>query len=309
MKKFIVLLVLSAFSLNAQEMANDVEITAYINENNTNIPAEARQIMLNKLADLLTKNGVSKGINTDIILTANTNLLGQEITPTAPANFVVELSVNLYIGNGIDGNLFNSTQISVAGVGQSETKAYIDAIKKLSYNNKKIEQLIFDAKVKIKQYYNERCDLIIAEAKRLEKTNNYDAALYKLLSIPLVSTKCYSKSISLADAIFQKSIDFDCRTKLNTARQIFNASPNEIGAFDASRILMQVNPNSKCFPEVRSFGNEISKKMRENDARDWNVFYENAVGLEKDRIQAMKEIGKAFGLGQPRQVINNIRWW
>jgi 5'-3' exonuclease len=72
---------------------------------------------------------------------------------------------------------------------------------------------------------------------------------------------------------------------------------------------MTINPEATCINEAKAFGNEISKKMKENDTREWKLYYEKEVGLEKDSIEAMKEIGKAYGQGQPKQVCNNVKWW
>lgn len=309
MKNIFLSIFLSAFLMNAQEKNIDIAIAPYIDAQKSNLPIEAEQYMLNKLTSIVTQNGVSKGINSDIIITANTNVLNKEITPTAPAQYVLEIMVTLYIGNAMDGNLYNSAQITLNGVGQSETKAYINAIKNLNSNSKIIEKLIADSKSKIIKYYTEHCDMILAEASRLEKTDQYEAALYKLMSIPQACTTCYLKANSKSEAIYKKYIDFDCKIKLNQAKQIWNASPNENGAMDATTILMQINPNATCFNEIKSFGNEISKKMNENDKREWNVYYEKEVGLQKDYIQAIKEIGKAYGEGQPKQIYNNIKWW
>lgn len=220
----------------------------------------------------------------------------------------MQVGINFYIGNTIDGNLFSSSQITTTGVGISETKAYIDAIKNIKSSNGEIAQMIANSKTKIIDYYTKRCDLIIAEASQLEKTNNFQAALFKLMSIPQACKACFTKSIAKAESIFKKSIDFDCKTNLNKAKQIWNANPNEVGASEATSILMNVNPNSSCFLEIKALGSIISKKMNENDKRNWDVYYQKEVGLEKDRIQAIKEIGKAYGQGQPQQIFNTVRW-
>ena len=307
MKKIFILLFSISTLVSFAQDNNDIEITPYIDDSNTDIATEAKSILLNKLTDIIVKNGVVKGINTNFILTASTNLLGKEITPTAPTNYVLQLGVNLFIGNAFDQNLFSSTQITATGVGISETKAYIDAIKNIKSSSPQIVQMIASSKTKIVDYYNKRCDLIIAEASQLEKTNNFDAALYKLMSIPQACKACYGKSMAKAEVVFKKAIDFECKVSLNKARQIWNANPNEAGASEATEILMSVNPNANCFAEVKSFGSEISKKMNENDKRNWDVYYLREVGLEKERIQAIKEIGKAYGQGQPKQVFNTVR--
>lgn len=296
--------------VQAQTSANnDIEIAPYINSTVEGIPDEAQSILLNKMGNILTQNGIIKGINSMFILTANTNVLTKEITATVPQMYVYEFQITYFIGNGIDGNLFASKSYTIKGIGTTEIKAYIDAFKNISTKNNDLSDIISKAKVKIVEYYNSKCDIILAEASKLEKLNRYDEALYKLTSIPETCRACYSKSIAKAELIYKKAIDFDCKTKLNEANQLWNANPNENGAYQSVEVLKTINPQSSCFNEVKSLGNTISKKMNENDAREWKLYYEKEVGLEKDRIEAIKEIGKAYGQGQPKNVTYNTKYW
>jgi hypothetical protein len=297
-------------SVQAQTSANnDIEIAPYINSTVEGIPDEAQSILLNKMENILTQNGIIKGINSMFILTANSNVLTKEITATVPQMYVYEFQITYFIGNGIDGNLFASKSYSIKGIGTTEIKAYIDAFKNISTKNNDLSDIISKAKVKIVEYYNSKCDVILVEASKLEKLNRYDEALYKLTSIPETCSACYSKSIAKAELIYKKAIDFDCKTKLNEANQLWNANPNENGAYQSVEVLKTINPQSSCFNEVKSLGSSISKKMKENDAREWKLYYEKEVGLEKDIIEAIKEIGKAYGQGQPKNVTYNTKYW
>jgi len=307
---FICSFILTTTTIQAQqEASNDIEITPYIGSSVENIPIDAQSLLINKMGAILTENGVIKGTNSNFIITANANVLDKIITETAPQMYVYTLQLNYFIGNGVDGNLFATITNSVKGIGTTETKAYIDAFRNISVKNNELTAGIEKAKVKIVEYYNSKCDIILAEASKLEKLNRFEEALYKLTSIPETCKACYSKSIAKAEAIYKKAIDFDCKTKLAQANQTWNANPTSEGAMESSEILKTINPLSSCFGEVKSLGNTISKKMNENDAREWKILYEQQVGLEKDRIEALKEIGKAYGQGQPKNVNYNTKYW
>ena len=288
---------------------SSIEISPYINTSDASIPVEAQNLLYNKLGEILTQNGIIKGVNTVFILTANTVVLTQDITPTSPSMHVYTFQTTFYLGNGIDGNLFSSYTTNLKGIGTNQTKAYINAFRSISAKNEEISTFLNNAKAKVIDYYNAKCDNIMSQVSMLEKTNKYQDALYLLTSIPDVASSCYTKSNARIEAVYKKAIDFDCKSKLAEAQLYWNANPNSDGANQAAEILREINPNSTCFKDVKSFGAIISKKMNENDAREWNLFYQQEVGLEKDRIEAIKEIGKAYGQGQPQNVNYNTKYW
>lgn len=289
---------------------NDIEISPYVQSSEEAIPAEAQNLLINKLGEILTQNGIVKGTNSTFILTANTIVLSKEITPTSPSMQVYNLQTTFYVGNGIDGNLFSSFSTTLKGIGTNQTKAYINAFRNITIKNDDISGFLSKAKAKIIDYYNSRCETILSQVSMLEKTNRYNEALYLLTSIPEQCTSCYAKANARVEGIYKKAIDLDCRTKLAEAQQYWNANPNSEGANEAVYILKNINPKAACFNEVKTFGNTISKKMNENDARQWKMFYDREVGLEKDRIEAIREIGKAYGNNQPQNVSYNTNgWW
>jgi hypothetical protein len=296
--------------LEAQTTAkSDIEISPYLESSEDVIPAEAQNVLLNKLGEILTQNGIVKGVNSTFILTANTVVLTKEITPTTPSMQVYTFQTTLYLGNGIDGNLFSSYNTTLKGIGTNQTKAYINAFKNIATKNDEITSFLTKAKAKVIEYYNTKCESILSQVSMLEKTNRYQEALYLLTSVPDVSSSCYAKSNARMESIYKKTIDFDCKTRLTEAQQFWNANPNADGANEAANLLKGINPNSACFKDVKAFGGIISKKMNENDAREWKLYYEQEVGLEKDRIEAIKEIGKAYGQGQPQNVTYNTKYW
>jgi hypothetical protein len=296
---------------NAQQinLKSDLEITPYLDNSSEGIPFEAKNVLSNKLSEIVTVNGIVKGVNSKFILTANTSVLTKEITPTSPQMYVYVLQTTFYLGNGIDGNLFSSYSTNLKGIGSSETKAYINAFKNITTKNSDIEGFLKKGKDKIIDYYNSKCDVILNQVSTLENTNQFQEAIYLLTSIPEICYNCFTKANKKTESVYKKFIDYDCKIKLNEAQQYWNANPNDVGANNAFNILKEINPNSSCFEDVKKFGNTISLKMTENDAREWKLYYEQEVGLEKDRIEAIKEIGKAYGQGQPKNITYNTKYW
>lgn len=301
---------LSLANVHAQEKSlnNEIEITPYIPESSSEIPNDVRIVLLNKLGEVLTQNGVAKAGNSVFVLTVNANVISKDITPTTPPMFAYTVKLTYFIGNGVDGNLFSSYSATVKGAGTNETKALLNAIQRINTNDKGLSNIIANAKTKIIDYYNSKCNVILSEVSKLEKLDKYEESLYKLSLIP-DSAKCYNEALLKAESIYKNSIDFDCKTKLIQATQVWNANQTSSGAHQAGEILKSINPNSSCISDAKDFGNKIAKKMKEDDERDWNLYYEKEIDLEKTRIEAIKEIAKAYGEGQPKNVTYNIKGW
>ena len=191
-----IMLVLLGFSIkcvaqNKLEKTDDfgrIVLSSHI-ESNVNIPSYAQKVVNNKLTQIASKNGVAgKSIDQRFIITANLVEVSRDITATAPPMIALTLSPTIYIGDAISGELFSSYELpSVKGVGENETKAYMNAVKSININNPAIAECVSDGKNKIIAYYNSQIDVIIANANAYAKSGNYDEALYILAAVPKLS--------------------------------------------------------------------------------------------------------------------------
>lgn len=270
------------------------------------ITTASENILNNKLDNLLTNNGFVKGINSQFVLQSHLdNIQSQQVGGTSNNLLMYDLSVTTRIINSADQNVFAQTTQTVKGMGDNKVKAINSALNKINYNSESFNTFLQQGKNKILNYYTQNCSRILEEATMLEKTDQYDQALYKLTAIPQAASKCYNTAISKALSIYQKKINFDCKTNLAQAKLAWSANPSWDTANEIQSMLSGVNPQSTCYREVSTFTTTMSNRIKELDGREWKMQYEKEVGLEKDRIQAIKEIGKAYGAGQPKQIIRN----
>ncbi|MCG9791163.1 hypothetical protein [Flavobacterium algicola] len=316
---FLTILIILGFSNYAQitaekskEVAN-VVLTSYVSQQMDNMPAAARSMLENKLSQIVTQNGMgSSDINERFILTANIIVLSKDITPTAPPMQALELGISLYIGDGIEGTKFASFSTTVKGAGENETKAYISALKTLKTNDPRYQAFIERGKSKIVEYYNSKCDFIIKDAQSLGSQSQYDEAIYKLSSVPEVCKVCYDKCIDAVAPIYKLQIDKACRVSLADATNSWNSNQNASGALEASEYLAQIDPNASCFKEAQAFSNKIAKRIFENEKKEWDFKmkeYQDDLDLRKQTIRAARDIGIAYGKGQPKTVYRVYGWW
>lgn len=319
MKKVTILLVLAcllgtgfARAQNTEGKLNDkgrLALAVWIPDQIENFPIAARNTLENKLNQILTDQGIAgDAYNSRFILTANVVMLTKSITPTSPPMQAYTLNITFYIGDGFEGKSFASYSITSKGVGENETKAYMSALKTVRTNDPGFQALIEKGKAKIIEYFNTKCDFIIKEAKVAEGQNQFDEAIWKLTSVPDVCADCWNKCQDAVQPIFQQKIDYECKTKLAEANNIWAAGQNYGAADAAASILSSIDPESSCYKDIKPLTDKISKRVFEVDKREWNFKVDQEIGLERDRIKAIRDIGVAYGNGQPKTVIYKSLW-
>jgi hypothetical protein len=287
-----------------------ITLAAYVPQQISNMPEAARSMLANKLSQIVTQNGMGgSASNQRFIITANINVMSKDITPTAPPMQAFTLDVTLYIGDGIDGTKFASISTTVKGVGENETKAYISALKNLKTTDPNYQAFIEKGKTKIVEYYNSKCDFIVKEAQTLASQNKYEEAIYKLTSVPEVCKTCYDKCMDAVAPIYKLQIDRQCKLKLAEASNLWAANQTVDAGNTAGEILSTIDPSAACFAEVKTLSSKIAARVKELDAREWNYTLKEQA-QESERIKAYRDVGVAYGNGQPKSVTYNvIGWW
>lgn len=290
--------------------AGRISLTAYIDPQVEKITEGSTSILSNKLNQIINANGLGSAGMSRFIITANVNVLSKDVVATAPPSIAYTLDVTLYIGDGMEGNKFASHSLTLKGVGMNENKAMIEAFKSIKPADKNIQAFITNGKNQVVNFYNTRCDQIMKEAKLLEAQNKFEEAIWKLTSVPDASLDCYNKAIEAIVPIYRKFIDRECKIRLQEATAIWNANQNVEAANAAGEILQGIDPTAACYKEVQAFSDKIAKRVLELDGREWKYMVDSTVGLKRDMIQAYRDVGVAYGNGQPKTMTYNVfGWW
>lgn len=297
-------------TLGKTDDAARISLAAFVPQQIDQMPEAARSSLANKLSQIVVQNGLGGNADNErFIITANINVISKELTATAPPLQAYVLDVTLYIGDGIDGTKFASVSTQLKGIGESDTKAYISALKSLKTNDPKYQSFIETGKTKIIEYYNSKCDFIIKEAQTLASQKKFEEAIFKLTTVPEVCKTCYDKSMDAVAPIFKQQIDRECKMKLTEATNLWAANQTVDAANQAAEILATIEPSAACFAEVKLLSNKIATRVKQLDSREWN-FKLKEQAQESERIKAYRDIGVAYGKGQPKTVVYNVRgWW
>jgi len=310
---FAVVFNLSLFAQSKSSDAGRIILNTVVPQQIEGLTGTAKANLENKLSQIATKNGMGgSALNPRFVLAANVIVQTKDITPTAPPMHAYTIEVTLFIGDGIEGTKFASTSVTLKGVGETETKAYMMALKNLKVEDPRYQAFIESGKKKIVDYYISKCDFIIKEAQQLASRAEYGGAIAKLVAVPEVCKECYDKAMDAVAPIYKQQIEQICKMNIASATSVWNAGQNQDAASEAGKLLSGIDPNSSCYAEGKALSDKIAKRVMELDNREWNFQmkqYDNEVSLEKATIQAARDIGVAYGENQPQTITYDYDVW
>lgn len=275
-------------------------ISVYAADNSESFPQGAKAMMENKLTQLLTRNGIA-GMDYmgQFILTVTTTPLDKDVIAGPPMKIAEKMEMNLYIVDAFAKKIFSSTSFTVRGLGETENKCYLNAISHMPLQTPAVAKFISEGKQKIIDYYDHEGEALIKKAHFLAKQKSYEEALAIVSLIPQQS-KNYEAALAAGLEIYQMYLDNECNIYLAAARQAWAAEQNAQGAAAAGEYLANILPDAGCYDEAMELYKEIKGKVLD----DWKFEmkkYQDGIDLEKQRIDAMRQVGVAYGNHQPAQ--------
>ena len=230
-----------------------IQLSTFVSEQIDGLPSAAKNLLKNKLNKIITMNGLGGTTNSRFIITPNISVLFQEVLPGPPRKVALSLEVNFYIGDGIEGILFASETMTVKGVGNSDTKAYISALKQIKPKNPIFKDFIANGKTKIMEYYNDKCDFIKKESMVKAERKEYEEALADLLAVPEVCKECYMACQDLTLEVFKMKLENECAENIQKA--IVAKTNNQWD--ESASYLVSILPDVSCFDAAQKLLTEI----------------------------------------------------
>ncbi|WP_396185527.1 hypothetical protein [Flavobacterium sp.] len=329
MKKiFYTLLIALQFVIsNAQETIKlddfgRIALNTYVS-NDLKIPLEAKNQLEIKLKQIASKYGMAgTAANPRFIITASVSITTKDIIAGPPQMIAQNMDITLFVGDAFENKVFANTIITSKGVGTNENKAFIDAIKQINVQSKVLKTFLEEAKTKIVSYYATQCDFIINKAEELRGQESYNEALYNLALVPDICKDCYFKCLNEMSIVYDLKINSDGKKLLDKAITTWAANPNQEGANEATEFIKQINPKAKCIPDASKLLKSINSKLivdekerlrkeEEYEKRQQIIDAENAKQqaiLEKERINAYRQIAVEYAKNQPAVIYRNVYW-
>lgn len=302
---FSAVLAFSALCARAQDC--ELPIAVRLDADFSNVPAEATQVLYQSLTRIATQGGLTtEAVNTPFILTAHCDVLDKSNLPGPPMQTVYNLGVTFYIADTYTQKKFATAYVTLQGVGSGETKSYVNAFRRINANAREIRTLVEDGKTRMMEYYNSQYPAIISEAKRLVAQQQYEEALMLVLTIPACS-EGGAEATSYSLRLYSQYLDRMNLFLLNRARAIWAAGQTQEAAIEVCALLAQIDPDAACYADAVQMMEEVKKQVRSDIDFEMRQKYNDAVELERARIEAMRAIGVAYGKGQ-QPTTTNLMW-
>ena len=278
-------------------------ITVIVGDMAEPFPAGAKALIENKLTQVLTRNGIA-GVDYQgqFALTAITVPLDKDVLPGPPAKISEKMELTLYIVDMYNRTVFSSTSMTVRGLGETENKSYMNALSRMPVQSEQLTRFVEEGKMKIVEYYDAKAPQMIKKAQVLSNQKQFEEALNILMLIP-EECRYYDEALAVGLEVYQKYLDNECNIHLAAARQAWAAEQNSMGAKLAGEYLANILPDAACYAEAMDLYQEIKAKVLD----DWKFEmkkYQDGVDIEKQRINAMRDIGVAYGEHQPKEKYN-----
>ena len=264
---FIIAVMFTVLTTMAQADANRISISA-VQPEYDNIPEAVRANLETKMQRIISASGLGSSADTRFILTAKVDVIDKSITTAGM--ILLKMDVTFIIGDVIEEKIYGTNTVNIAGVGETEAKAYIKAFQ----NIKPMNDFFMTAKDAIVDYYTNSCQTIITDANRMAKMNQYDDAITNLVTVPNVCEDCYNKCQDRAIEIYNEKVEVD-KVAMNNeglvlikqARSAWMARQDYESAQKAMDLLAGVDPNVPCSKDADALVDEISAKLRNDEAK------------------------------------------
>lgn len=272
-----------------------------------NIPARTETYLESRLQQALTADGVSvgEGVSQFFVAGKFTHVM-EDVVVGPPMQKALHTTLTLYIGDLQSETVYATTTLDLRGVGTSSERAFINAMRTLNGANPKIEAFIAGVRKKIVSYFDANYQQIFAQADRAASQHKYEEALWRLNMIPECCI-AYDQALAKSKKVYQHYIDQQGTALLSKAFAVWGASHDASAAEDAFGYLLQIDPESSAYAGAQKLAKEISASVKSDRDFELREKYHDSIDLEKNRIDAAREVGVAYGKGQQPQT-TNIMW-
>ena len=255
-----------------------------------------------KISQIVTFSGLSdSGYNNNLIIYPKLVVNETNIVEGGMQNItIVTIEISLFIKQVDTNILFSTISKTIKGSGNSKNSAITNAIVKITANDLDYKSFIEKSKTKIMQYYETKCSDIIKKSDGFVKTQQFEEALALLMSVP-DAVSCYSEVQVKAIAAYKEFQKKNCTKQMQLAQNTL--ATNDY--IETLNILSEIDPASPCFKDSQNLAKSAESKVNAEEKKQWDFQmkqYNDAVSLEKQRINAIKDIAVSYYKSQTSNI-------
>lgn len=281
MRTILLIIFIIIFELGFSQ-TNNFTIGILLPEPNSKINDSSISKLETKLTNFLNKSDVfSYGYSNDFVLYPIIDIAESGVVQGGLENLAVsKVEISFVIKQLSTGKTYGS--------GKNESQAIANSFSQINPTDKDLHDFLAVSKNNIEKYYAENCSKIIQNANNIGKTGDYEQSISLLQSIPDIGNSCFENAQKTSISyykLYQKKL---CSNNIIKAKSEITLNNYENAAY----YLEFIDNESECFKEANNLINQISSKITKKENQ--------AIDLETKRINAIKEIGKAYYSNQAK---------
>lgn len=312
-----------------------IQITPYIEDNKCySMPSGICEILKQKLSTIISQNGIQSQMGQSrFVLTCNVTEESKNVLPTSPTQIAYVLDIHLFIGDGESGTKYISQSFRTKGVGQTEEKAYRNAVKNMNAKSMQMVEFVSKGKARIIDYYEKNKEQILSSIRSCISGKDLEQAAYELCLIPQ-ECSYYNEVQLLLGKVNSRIVDNHSSNLLLEAKSIWSTEQNEATANQVSDLLTKIDPNASCYSEAQKFLNSVTNRMEQLNNREWaarqrqlaheremektrekNRSIETQMRIKAQRdqniasIRAVRDVAVEYAKNRPRVVYHVHGWY
>jgi hypothetical protein len=306
MKKILMVLVIfsSTLTINAQSSTDvgKLALSIVMPDNVEGMDISQLSKLQTKITQIVASTGLAaSGYNNNFVIYPKFSIYETAVVESGMQDItIISCELTLFIKQ-IDNNVtFSTISKPLKGNGKSKNIAITNALSKININDLDYKSFIETGKGKIVQYYESKCQEIITKSESLVKMQDYEQALGLLMTVP-EEVNCYGKVQEKSIEAYKAYQSQKCKVQLQEAKT-YLASNNYNSALN---VLSQIDPSTLCFKESQNLVNNAAAKIDAEDKKQWDLrmkIYDDGVTLQRERINAVKDIAVAYYKSKPSTV-------
>jgi hypothetical protein len=304
-KNLIIIVAILAFSnvmAQSSQEVGKIALSVIMPENVDGLDISQLSKMETKITQIVSSTGLAaSGYNNNFVIYPKFALYETNVVEGGMENItVVTCELSLFIKQVDNNILFSTISKQLKGSGKTKSIAITNAISKIPTNDNDFKAFIETGKSKIIVYYESKCGDIIAKSESLVKMQDYEQALGLLMTVP-EEVSCYSKVQEKSIEAYKAYQSQKCIEQLQQAKALLASNRYN----EALNALSFIDPSTPCFKESQTLMNDAASKVDAEERKQWDFKmkkYNDNVALEKERINAVKEIAVAYYKSKPTTV-------
>ena len=247
-----------------------IQITPYIDERKCSLmPYGICEILSQKLSNIISQHGIQSQMGQSrFVLTCNVTEESKNVLSTSPTQIAYVLDIHLYIGDGETGTKYISESFRTKGVGNTEEKAYRNAIKNIQTKSQQLTDFVERGSARIIEYYEKNKEKILSSIRACVSGKDLEQAAYELCLIPQ-ECSYYNEVQSLLGKVNGRIVDNNSSGLLLEAQSLWSSEQNERTANQITEIITKIDPNASCYSEAQQFMKSVTERMEQLNNREW----------------------------------------